>query len=139
MSDDTTSGGGIVKLVAALGWLAVIGGAGLIGYGIYALLQSDFGMAAGAPLLAGGATTAALGLLAIVNATMARAMIDTANNTARLLAAGGVAATATAAAANDMPDFPAAAKSRDMDEADDALKRAFMARFGPVTDAAPPL
>jgi len=107
MSDDSTSGGGIVKLVAALGWVAVIGGLGLIGYGVYALLQSDFGMAAGAPLMAGGATTAALGLLAVVNATMARAMIDTANNTARLLErAPGVAATA-AAVASDMPDFTA--------------------------------
>jgi len=119
MSDDTTSGGGIVKLVAALGWIAVIGGAGLIGYGIYALTQSDFGMAAGAPLMAGGATTAALGLLAIVNATMARAMIDTANNTARLLAAGDGVAAASAAAATDLPEFPAAGKSRDADETGD--------------------
>ncbi len=121
MSDDTTSGGGIVKIVAALGWVAVIGGAGLIGYGIYALLQSDFGMAAGAPLMAGGAVTTALGLLAIVNATMARAMIDTANNTARLLAAGGTAAATTAAAtaAPDVPDFTAKSSARDEDDAED--------------------
>lgn len=118
MSDDSTSGGGIVKLVAALGWVAVIGGLGLIGYGVYALLQSDFGMAAGAPLMAGGATTAALGLLAIVNATMARAMIDTANNTARLLERGlGVAAPAASATA-DIPDFTASRPSRDEDEDD---------------------
>ena len=120
MSDDSTSGGGIVKIVALLGWLAVIGGVCLIGYGIYALLQSDFGMAAGAPLLAGGATTAALGLLAIVNATMARAMIDTANNTARLLASGGAVAAATAATTDtDVPDFSATTSVRGKDEAED--------------------
>jgi hypothetical protein len=120
MSDDSTSGGGIVKIVAFLGWLAVIGGVCLIGYGIYALLQSDFGMAAGAPLLAGGATTAALGLLAIVNATMARAMIDTANNTARLLASGGAVAAATAATTDtDVPDFSATTSVRGKDEAED--------------------
>ena len=113
MSDDTTSGGGIVKLVASLGWVAVIGGLGLIGYGIYALLQSDFGMAAGAPLMAGGATTTALGLLAIVNATMARAMIDTANNTARLLERGLGAAAPAVAATQDIPDFSASRPSRD--------------------------
>lgn len=116
MSDDTTSGSGIVKLVASLGWVAVIGGLGLIGYGIYALLQSDFGMAAGAPLMAGGATTAALGLLAVVNATMARAMIDTANNTARLLERGlGTAATAVVAG-QDVPDFAASRPTSDDDE-----------------------
>ena len=115
MSDDTTSGGGIVKIVALLGWIAVIGGLGLIGYGIYALLQSDFGMAAGAPLMAGGATTAALGLLAVVNATMARAMIDTANNTARLLERGlGTASAAT----QDLPDF-GASKPTGGDEEED--------------------
>lgn len=113
MSDDTTSGGGIVKLVAALGWVAVAGGLGLIGYGVYALLQSDFGMAAGAPLMAGGAVTTALGLLAIVNATMARAMIDTASNTARLMEQGlGVTAPAASATA----DFTASRPSRDGDE-----------------------
>jgi hypothetical protein len=116
MSDDTTSGGGIVKLVALLGWIAVIGGLGLIGYGIYALLQSDFGMAAGAPLMAGGATTAALGLLAVVNATMARAMIDTANNTSLLLERGlGTAATAVVAG-QDVPDFAASRPTSDDDE-----------------------
>jgi hypothetical protein len=118
MSDDTTSGGGIVKLVAALGWVAVAGGLGLIGYGVYALLQSDFGMAAGAPLMAGGAVTTALGLLAIVNATMARAMIDTASNTARLLEQGlGVTAPAATATA-DIPDFTSSRPSRDEDEDD---------------------
>jgi hypothetical protein len=119
MSDDTTSGGGIVKVVASLGWVAVIGGLGLIGYGVYALLQSDFGMAAGAPLMAGGATTAALGLLDVVNATMARAMIDTANNTSRLLERGLGTAAPAAVAAQDLPDFTALRPSRD--EAEEEL------------------
>ena len=114
MSDGLeTSGGGIAKLVGLLGWIAVAGGVALIAYGIYALMQSDFGLAAGGPLMAGGAVTAALGLIAILNATMARAMIDTANNTARLIAmssAGGVAASAVASAdqADDVPGLPPA-------------------------------
>lgn len=116
MSDDTISGGGLVKAAALLGWLAVAGGLGLLGYGIYALMQDDFGMAAGAPLMAGGAVTAALGLLAIVNATAARAMIESANNTARLLQTG-IAAGATAAAAGvataDLPDFGTVSPSSD--------------------------
>ena len=91
MAEQTTLGSGVAGLVGALGWLTVIGGGGLLGYGIYLLMQSDFGIAAGGPLMAGGAATFALGLLCIVNATMARAMIATANNTARLLDGGAAA------------------------------------------------
>jgi len=96
MSEDKTAGRNVAGLVTGLGWLAVICGAGLAGYGIYALFQSDFGLAAGGPLMAGGAVTFALGLLSIINATMARAMIDTADNTARLLETGHLAAAAAA-------------------------------------------
>lgn len=91
MAEETTLGSGVTGLVGALGWLTVIGGGGLLGYGIYLLMQSDFGIAAGGPLMAGGAATFALGLLCVINATMARAMIATANNTARLLDSGAAA------------------------------------------------
>ena len=47
MSEEATSGRGIAGLVGALGWLAAFGGAALVGYGIYLLTQSDFGIAAG--------------------------------------------------------------------------------------------
>ncbi|MGB7205516.1 MAG: hypothetical protein WBD37_08600 [Anderseniella sp.] len=111
MSEETTSGSGIAKLVGALGWLCVAGGIGLVGYGLYALFISDFGLAAGGPLMAGGAVTIALGLLSIINATMTRAMVDTANNTARLLAHGNSAMTtsneaiATKTTLDDIPSF----------------------------------
>ncbi len=91
MAEETTLGSGVAGLVGALGWLTVIGGGCLFGYGVYMLMQSDFGIAAGGPLMASGAATFAPGLLCIVNATMARAMIATANNTARLLDSGAAA------------------------------------------------
>lgn len=104
MSEETTSGRGVAGLVGALGWLTVVGGMGLLGYGIYLLLQSDFGIAAGGPLMAGGAATIALGLLCIVNATMAKAMIATANNTAMLLSGGTIAGSASTAIATTGDD-----------------------------------
>ncbi len=109
MSDEQTSGRSVAGLVSILGWIAVLGGTALVIYGIYALMQSDFGLAAGGPLMAGGAVTIALGLLSIINATMARAMVDTANNTAKLLESGGVK-TARANLPDtsdaDLPDLP---------------------------------
>ena len=106
MSEEVTSGRGIAGLVGALGWLAVLGGGGLLGYGVYLLMQSDFGIAAGGPLMAGGAATITLGLLCVINATMAKAMITTANNTARLLDSGlsaGGAMIVTATGDDDLP------------------------------------
>ncbi|MGB5214519.1 MAG: hypothetical protein WBN88_12850 [Anderseniella sp.] len=106
MSEEVTSGRGIAGLVGALGWLAVLGGGGLLGYGIYLLMQSDFGIAAGGPLMAGGAATLTLGLLCVINATMAKAMIMTANNTARLLDSGPSAGGAMIVAATGDDDLP---------------------------------
>ncbi len=106
MSEEVTSGRGIAGLVGALGWLAVLGGGGLLGYGIYLLMQSDFGIAAGGPLMAGGAVTAALGLLCVINATMAKAMITNANNTAKLLESGIGASSAMVIAATGDDDLP---------------------------------
>jgi len=106
MSEEVTSGRGIAGLVGALGWLAVLGGGGLLGYGIYLLMQSDFGIAAGGPLMAGGAVTAALGLLCVINATMAKAMITNANNTAKLLEDGIGASSAMVIAATGDDDLP---------------------------------
>ncbi len=106
MSEEVTSGRGIAGLVGALGWLAVLGGGGLLGYGIYLLMQSDFGIAAGGPLMAGGAVTAALGLLCVINATMAKAMITNANNTATLLESGVDAGSAMVIAATGDDDLP---------------------------------
>ena len=111
MSDENnTGGGGIARLVGMLGWLAVIGGLALVGYGLYILFTGEEQNLAAIQMLSSGALTTAFGLIAVLNATMARAMVDTANNTARLLAAGGtgaVAKTAAAAAADDLPDFSA--------------------------------
>ena len=106
MSEEVTSGRGIAGLVGALGWLAVLGGGGLLGYGIYLFMQSDFGIAAGGPLMAGGAATLTLGLLCVVNATMAKAMITTANNTAKLLDTGASAGGAMVIAATGDEDLP---------------------------------
>ena len=106
MSEEVTSGRGIAGLVGALGWLAVLGGGGLLAYGIYLLMQSDFGIAAGGPLMAGGAATLTLGLLCVINATMAKAMIMTANNTARLLDNGPSAGGAMIVAATGDDDLP---------------------------------
>jgi hypothetical protein len=115
MSEETnTSGGGIARLVGLLGWLAVIGGLALVAYGLYLMFTSEAQNLAAIQMLSSGALTTAFGLIAILNATMAKAMVDTANNTARLLAAGGAsgagaaATTAAAAATDDLPDFPAA-------------------------------
>lgn len=111
MSDENkTGGGGIARLVGMLGWLAVIGGLALVGYGLYLMFTSEAQNLAAIQMLSSGALTTAFGLIAILNATMAKAMVDTANNTARLLAAGGTGAAATtaaAAAADDLPDFSA--------------------------------
>jgi hypothetical protein len=114
MSDENkTGGGGIARLAGMLGWLAVIGGLALVGYGLYLMFTSEAQNLAAIQMLSSGALTTAFGLIAILNATMAKAMVDTANNTARLLATGGAsgagaAATTTAAAAtDDLPDFPA--------------------------------
>jgi hypothetical protein len=90
MSDENkTSGGGIARLAGMLGWLAVIGGLALVGYGLYLMFTSEAQNLAAIQMLSSGALTTAFGLIAILNATMAKAMVDTANNTARLLAAGG--------------------------------------------------
>lgn len=94
MSEETISGRGIAGLVGALGWFIAMVGAALFGYGIYLLIFSKFDIAANGPLMASGAVTFSLGLLCVVNATLARAMIMTANNTARSsdsVAAGSVA------------------------------------------------
>lgn len=106
MSEEVTSGRGIAGLVGALGWLAVVGGGGLLAYGIYLLMQSDFGIAAGGPLMAGGAVTVTLGLLCVINATMAKAMIINANNTAKLLENGIGAGSAMVVAATGDDDLP---------------------------------
>lgn len=106
MSEEVTSGHGIAGLVGALGWLAVLGGGGLVSYGIYFLMQSDFGIAAGGPLVAGGAATLTLGLLCVINATMAKAMIITANNTAKLLGSGAVTSGAMVVAATGDDGLP---------------------------------
>ncbi len=106
MSEEATSGRGIAGFVGALGWLAVLGGGGLVGYGIYLLTQSDFGIAAGGPLLAGGAATLTLGLLCVISATMARAMIITANNTAKLLDSSTAAGNALVVASTGDGDLP---------------------------------
>jgi hypothetical protein len=110
--ENNTSGGGIARLAGLLGWLAVIGGLALVGYGLYLMFTSEAQNLAAIQMLSSGALTTAFGLIAILNATMAKAMVDTANNTARLLAAGGAsgagaaATTAAAAATDDLPDFP---------------------------------
>ena len=106
MSEEVTSGRGIAGIVGALGWLAVLGGVGLLGYGIYLLMQSDFGVAAGGPLMAGGAVTATLGLLCVINATMAKAMIINANNTAKLLESSVGAGSAMIVAPTGDDDLP---------------------------------
>ncbi|WP_108880395.1 hypothetical protein [Anderseniella sp. Alg231-50] len=106
MSEEVTTGRGIAGLVGALGWLAVLGGGGLLGYGVYLLMQSDFGVAAGGPLMAGGAATLTLGLLCVINATMAKAMIITANNTAKLLDSSPVAGSAMMVAPTGDDDLP---------------------------------
>jgi hypothetical protein len=130
MSESTTSGRGVASLVSGLGWLAVIGGAGLVVYGLYALFQNDFGLAAGGPLMAGGAVTITLGLLSIINATMAKAMVDTANNTAKLLNAGSMAAVTTAnnpdTSDADLPSFnvPDNTANEKLDEAVDDVDNA---------------
>jgi hypothetical protein len=87
--ENNTSGGGIARLAGLLGWLAVIGGLALVGYGLYLMFTSEAQNLAAIQMLSSGALTTAFGLIAILNATMAKAMVDTANNTARLLAAGG--------------------------------------------------
>lgn len=115
MSEEVTSGRGIAGLVGALGWLAVLGGGGLLGYGIYLLMQSDFGIAAGGPLMAGGAATLTLGLLCVINATMAKAMIVTANNTAKLLDNGVGAGNAMILAATGDDDLPPMKPASDTD------------------------
>ena len=114
MSDTmNTSGSGVAKVAGLLGWLAVAGGVVLAAYGAYLMFATDADRASAITSLVGGALTAGFGLLAILNSIMAGAMIDTANATARLLAAGGtVAAPTTAAAASadagdGLPDFSA--------------------------------
>lgn len=106
MSEEATSGRGTAGLVGALGWLAVLGGGGLVGYGIYLLMQNDFGIAAGGPLMAGGAATLTLGLLCVINATMAKAMITTANNTAKLLDSSAANSSALMVGATGDDDLP---------------------------------
>jgi hypothetical protein len=123
MSEDQTTGRGIAGLVTGLGWLAVVCGVGLVVYGVYSMFQSDFGLAAGGPLMAGGAVTFALGLLSIITATMAKAMIDTANNTARLLEGGSIASVPGKALIetrdDDLPDFGKSKKAvRDTSDVD---------------------
>ncbi len=117
MSDEATSGRGIAGLVGALGWLAVLGGGCLLGYGVYLLMQSDFGIAAGGPLMAGGAATLTLGLLCVINATMAKAMIATANNTAKLLNGGPTAGGAMIIAETGDGDLPPMKPAADSDAA----------------------
>jgi hypothetical protein len=69
MSDENkTSGSGIASLAGAIGWLAVLGGLALVGYGLYLMFTSE---------------------------TQNLAAIQTANNTARLLATGGASVAAT--------------------------------------------
>lgn len=96
MSEETTSGRGIAGLVGALGWLIAMVGAALLGYGIFLLIYSKFDIAANGQLVASGAVTFSLGLLCVVNATLAKAMIATANNTAR--------ASTSVVAADSFPD-----------------------------------
>lgn len=151
MSEEVTSGRGIAGLVGALGWLAVLGGGGLLGYGIYLLMQSDFGVAAGGPLMAGGAATLTLGLLCVINATMAKAMIITANNTAKLLGSGAVTGGAMVVADTGDDDLPPMKPISDADgevaalETDDAENAAISADeasaqkpFEPAPYAPPP-
>lgn len=151
MSEEVTSGRGIAGLVGALGWLAVLGGGGLLGYGIYLLMQSDLGVAAGGPLMAGGAATITLGLLCVINATMAKAMIITANNTAKLLGSGAVTGGAMIVADTGDDDLPPMKPISDADgeaaalETDDAESAAISANeasaqtpFEPAPYAPPP-
>lgn len=151
MSEEATSGRGIAGLVGALGWLAVLGGGGLVGYGIYLLMQSDFGIAAGGPLMAGGAATLTLGLLCVINATMAKAMITTAGNTAKLLdnsAAAGSALVVAATGDDDLPPMKPAAPadedsgSSEPDSTDDenagANQTSAQEPFQPAPYAPPP-
>ena len=104
-------GSGLAKVTGVLGWLAVMGGLTLAGFGTYQMVAADTGSGPAIMTLVGGALTAAFGLLAVLNSIMAAAMIDTANAMARLLAAGGTSAatvaTASAVAADAIPDFSA--------------------------------
>ena len=115
MSEESTSGRGVAGLVGTLGWLIAMVGAALLGYGIYLLIHSKFDVAANGPLVASGAVTFSLGLLCVVNATLARAMIVTANNTARssnsVVAVDSVPATVTAT--DDLPDMEETSKPDD--------------------------
>lgn len=115
MSEETTSGRGIAGLVGALGWLVAMAGAALLGYSIYLLIHSNFDIVANGPLVASGAVTFSLGLLCVVNATLAKAMIVTANNTARLsgsvVAAGSVPDTTTGD--DDLPPLENSSQSDD--------------------------
>lgn len=127
MSDTMNTGGsGLAKVAGMLGWLAVIGGLALVGYGAYLMFAADADAGPAIMTLVGGALTAGFGLLAVLNSIMTTAMIDTANATARLLAAGGTsaatAATSAAAVDNAIPGFSASrddSTSRD-DAADPA-------------------
>ena len=83
MSEEVTTGRAIAGLVGMLGWLVALVGVALLGYGIFLLIGSNFDIAANATVVASGAVTFSLGLLCVVNATLAKAMIVTANNTAR--------------------------------------------------------
>ncbi len=105
MSEETASGRGIAGLVGALGWLVAMAGAALLGYGIYLLIYSNFDIVASGPLVAGAAITFSVGLLCVVNATIAKAMIVAANNTARL-SAGGIAAGSVTDPTTGEDDLP---------------------------------
>ena len=141
MSEETTSGRGIAGLVGALGWLVAMAGAALLGYAIYLLVHSNFDIVANGPLMASGAATFSLGLLCVVNATLAKAMIATANNTARLPGSVAVADTAPDVTADDA-DLPPAEKTAlpddettspaDEDNADDADDASAQQPFEPA-------
>ena len=115
MSEETASGRGIAGLVGALGWLVAMAGAALLGYGIYLLIYSNFDIVANGPLVASAAITFSVGLLCVVNATIAKAMIVAANNTARLsgsgVAAGSVPDPTTGD--DDLPPVEDATQSDD--------------------------
>jgi len=115
MSEETTSGRGIAGLVGALGWLVAMAGAALLGYGIYLLIYSNFDIVANGPLVASGAVTFSIGLLCVVNATIAKAMIVTANNTA-ILSGNVVAGDNVPEAVIDDDDLPPLEKTSQPDD-----------------------
>ena len=153
MSEEVTTGRAIAGLIGTLGWLVALVGVALLGYGIFLLIGSNFDIAANATVVASGAVTFSLGLLCVVNATLAKAMIVTANNTARsstdVVAVDAVPATTTVTDDADAMEEPPEqdeqpAQSASEEEAPDADQASAQQQFeaGPYASsqqAQPPI